>query len=238
MDARLENRLCRKLVADACGNKRVGMEGGEVARIHARDNRLRGCIAERFCHNLQLAEIVFFANFHEGLHVKTLGALRHLDELFVIQDACNQQDGVGAATVSDVDFVFIEQEILAEYRAGMQLLRTAQSHQVRYRNQVVERALEKIAFGQYRNRLGVSFRVGVRELERIQVRSDIALRRRCALDFENRSRVTEKFRMANAALFRNVDAEIQAQLFDVGFAHPHDLRKNIFTHFFALTASS
>ena len=78
------------------------------------------------------------------------------------------------------------------------------------------------------------FGVCRREPYRVQVRRDIALRWRRTLDFENRSRITEKFRVAYAALFRNVDAKVKPKPFDVGFAHPHYLRKNIFAHFAAI----
>ena len=82
------------------------MECGEVAGIDACDNRLGGCITESGCHNGKLAEIVSFADFNECLNAELLRALCHLYELGVVEDAGDEQYGIGTAAVCDVNFVF------------------------------------------------------------------------------------------------------------------------------------
>ena len=223
VDARFKDGLCRELVADACGDERVGMERCQIAGVDSGDNRPRGSFAEGVGHDFQFAQVVGFADFHEGLHVKALGALGHLHELFVVQDAGNQEHRIGTTAVGDVDFFFEQQKILAQYRASVLALGAALFHQGGDGDQVAERALEKVPFGQYRNRLGVRFGVGVCECDRVQVGGDVALRRRCALDFEDSPCVAEEFRVATAAAFRNLDAEVHAESFDIGSTHAYNL---------------
>ena len=112
----------------------------------------------------------------------------------------------------------------------MLALLAALIHKARDRHEVTERPLEEITLGQHGNRLRMCLGVCSGEPNRVQVRSDVALRRRCALDFENRTRVPQEFRVAHKAFFGNLDTEIQAQPFDIGTAHPHNLREYIFAH--------
>ena len=106
----------------------------------------------------------------------------------------------------------------------MQALLTARIHQIRNGNQIAERTLEEIAFGKHRDRLSMSFGISRCKPHRIKVRCNIALRRRCSLDFENRTRITEEFRMAHLALFRNFNSKIQAKPLDILAAHAYDFR--------------
>ena len=200
------------------------MEGCQIARIHARDNRLGSRFAKCFGHDFQLAQVVSFADFHKGLHIKRCSSLCHAHELFVIKNAGNQEHSIGTATICDIDFIFEQKKIFAKHGACMQALLAAAFHQVRHGNQVAQRSLEKIRFGKHRNRLRVSLGISRRKPHRIQIRRDIALRRRCSLDFENRTCITEKFGMAHLALFRNVNSKIQAKPLDILAAHPYDFR--------------
>ena len=233
MDARFKDGLCREHVADAGGDERIGMERRQVAGVDSGDNRLRGSFAEGVGYEFQFAQVVGFADFHEGLHVMALGALGHLHELFVVQNAGNQEHRVGAAAVGDVDFFFEQQKVLAQHSAGVQPLLGAFFHGVGHGNQVAERALEKVPFGQYRDGLRVSVGVGAGEPDGVQVGCDVALRGRCPLDFEDGARRPEEFDVAATALFGNVDAEIQSKALDIFTAHAHDFCKNVFAHLFS-----
>ena len=220
--ARFKNRLRRKFATHCCRNQRVGMERRQVARVHACDNRLRGICPERLQNNIQLPEVVLLADLDKRLYPEALGTLRHFNKLSVIQDSCNQEHRISTATVRDIDFVFVEQEILAQNSAGVQSLLRTFFHRIGDRNQVAERSLEKIAFGQHRNRLCVCIRIRAGKPNRVKVRSDVALRGRCTLDFENGTRRPEELDVPAASLLRNLYSEIQAQPLDILAAHPYD----------------
>ena len=112
----------------------------------------------------------------------------------------------------------------------MQALLTAAFHQVCNGNQVTERALEKVHFGQHGNGLSVCFGVSRGEFHRIQVRCDVSLGWRSPLDLKDGSCVTQKFSMTNATRLGNINVEIQSKSIDVFAAHPHDFLQNIFAH--------
>ena len=198
------------------------MERGKVARVHARDNRLRDISPERLQNNIQLPEVVLLADLDKRLYPEALGTLRHFNKLSVIQDSCNQEHRIGTATVRDINFLFKQKKVLAQNGAGMQALLYAFFHGIGNGNQVAERALEKVAFGKHRDRLRMSIRVRASTPYRVKVRSDVALRWRCTLDFENRTRSPEELDVPAASLLRNIDSEIQTQPLDILAAHPYD----------------
>ena len=162
MDTRLKHSLRRKLATHRRGNQRVGVERSQVAGVHACDDCSCGIGPECARDNRKLAEVVLFADFDKSLHIKRLRPFRHAYKLFVIQNARNQENGIGTAAVGNVDFVFVEQEILAKHGAGVQALLTTAFHQVGHRNQVTERTLKEIAFGKHRHRLRMRFGISRR----------------------------------------------------------------------------
>ena len=126
--------------------------------------------------------------------------------------------------------VLSEETKISPYARDDDLVIMGEYRSSRYGNQITERALEKVSFGKYGNGLGMRIGVGGSELDRVQVRSDVALRGRCPLDFEDGARSPEEFDVAAAACFRNLDAEIQSQALDIFTAHAHNLGQNVFAH--------
>jgi hypothetical protein len=164
------DRVGGQLSGQAHRGAKVGVEGGKVAVVDADEGRAEA---------RELLEIGFVVDLHEALQAQFMRERMQTDERGRVEEADDQQQRIRAHHRRGRNRVLAQDEVLAQHRQGDGGTRGPE---------IVGAALEECGLGQNRDRGGSARFVAAGEVGGIEVRAEIALGGRGALDLGDDAR--------------------------------------------------